>query len=131
MKPAVFLFGESEKGEFGNPLICHSLAHLCDKFGFPPKESLGIPYAIQTLLYNRQLLFCRVQEEGFSVEDYMKGFSLLKKEKCPPQLQAIFIPGVGNDTIIETAAEVCSLYKSNLVITEKDLYDYLTMSATI
>ena len=54
----VALFGEAEKGEFGIPLICQSLPQLCDVLGNPPEESQGIFYAVQTLLYSKQVLFC-------------------------------------------------------------------------
>jgi len=128
MKPTVFLFGEAERGEFGVPLICGSLPELCDVLGNPPEESQGISYAVQTLLYRRDLMFCRVREEGFSVNDYMQGFKSLTTEKWVPQLQAIIIPGVGDKEIVEAATHVCDLYKSVLVLTEKDLYDYLMNS---
>lgn len=124
MKPTIFLFGEAEKGEFGLPLVCESLPELCDTWGHPPIESQGIHYAIQALLYSKQLLFCRVQEEGFSIGDYMKGFRVLQ-EAVIPSLQAIVIPGVGNEDIVAAAMDMCSLYKSILILTEKDLYDYL------
>jgi hypothetical protein len=124
MKPTVFLFGEAEKGEFGLPLVCESLPELCDRVGNPPVESQGISYAIQALLYSKQLLFCRVEEEGFSIRDYMKGFKMLK-DITVPSLQAIVIPGVGDEEIVGAAMDLCSFYKSILVLTEKDLYDYL------
>jgi hypothetical protein len=117
MKPTIFLFGESKKGSFGSPLMCHSLENLCDYFGDPVEETLGIHYGVQTLLYNKDLVFCRVKEEGFSRSDYINGFSLLRKQAWTPQLQAIFIPGVGDEEIVEMATDVCHLYKSLLVIT--------------
>lgn len=126
MKSKIFLFGEAEKGEFGNPIACRSLPELFEALGNPPTESLGISYAIQTLHYQEDLLFCRVQEEGFSVGDYLKGFSVLRKKDLHHPVQAIVIPGVGDAKIIEAATDVCSLHKSLLVLTEKDLYDYLT-----
>ena len=126
MKPTVFLFGEAEKGEFGTPLVCHSLAHLCDTFGEPPQETQGVPYAIQTLLYDRQLVFYRVTEEGFSTREYIQGLRLLKTPPKPLDIHALLIPGVGDAEIIEEAHAVCSVYKSLLVITQRDLYDYLT-----
>ncbi|MES2198797.1 MAG: hypothetical protein V4489_01330 [Chlamydiota bacterium] len=131
MKPTVFLFGESEKGEFGIPLICQSLPELCDTLGNPPEESQGMFYAIQTLLYSKQLLFCRVQEEGFSVRDYIRGLELIKSEKWAPQLQAILIPGVGDEEIVDAAMGLCNIHNSLLVLTEKDLYDYLVGSHPI
>lgn len=128
MRNTVFLFGESEKGEFGRPLLCRSLVQLLDTLGNPPEESLGMSYAIQALLYNRELLFCRVKEEGFSVKDYIKGLKIIKNRSLVPQLQAILIPGVGDQEVVEAALKVCSLQKSLLILTEKDLYDYLTSS---
>ena len=125
MKPTVFLFGEAEKGEFGIPLICQSLPELCDVLGNPPEESQGIFYAVQTLLCSKQVLFCRVQEEGYSVKDYMKGLELIRSERWAPQLQAVLIPGVGDEEIVDAAMGICSIHKSLLVLTEKDLYDYL------
>ena len=128
MKPTVFLFGEAEKGEFGAPLICRSLPELCDTLGNPPEESQGIFYAVQTILFSKQLLFCRVEEEGFSSKDYIKGLRFLKSTRPTSLLQAIVIPGVGDEETMEAAADVCDLYKSLLVLTEKDLYDYLMSS---
>ena len=128
MKSTVFLFGEAEKGEFGIPLTCKSLPQLFETVGNPPEESLGIPYAIQALLYKQELLFCRVKEEGFSVKDYLKGLTLIRNQHLESNLQAIFIPGVGDKGIIEATMNVCSLYNSLLILTEKDLYDYLTFS---
>ncbi len=126
MKSTVFLFGEAEKGELGIPLICRSVSQLLQTLGNPPEESQGIPYAIQALLYNQEIVFCRVKEEGYSLRDYRKGLSLIKAERLDCPVHAIFIPGVGNQAIIEATMDVCSLYKSMLVVTEKDLYDYLT-----
>ncbi|MBM3199211.1 MAG: hypothetical protein FJZ58_08200 [Chlamydiae bacterium] len=125
MKSTVFLFGEAEKGEFGIPFACRSLFHLLDALGQPREESLGVYYAIQALLYDRDLIFCRVKEEGFSSIDYFKGLKLLQT-KYYNHLHAILIPGVGDQEIIEAALQVCSLNKSLLIITEKDLFDYLT-----
>jgi hypothetical protein len=125
MKPTVFLFSEAEKGDFGKPLICHSLIQLYDTFGAPKEDCQGIHYAIQSLLYNREILFCRVKEEGFSSQDYMRGLSTLRKKSWTPQLQAIFIPGVGDQEIIEATTNICKMYNSLLILTEKDLYDYL------
>ncbi len=128
MKSTIFLFGEAEKGEFGIPIFCNSLPQLFDLLGNPPEETLGIPYAIQSLYYKEELIFCRVKEEGFSLKDYIKGLSLIRKKPLKSPIQAILIPGVGDKKIIEAAVDVCSLYQSLLVLTEKDLYDYLTSS---
>ena len=130
MKPTIFLFGEAEKGEFGIPMICGSIPELCDTLGNPPEESQGIFYAVQALHYSKQLLFCRVEEEGFSIKDYLKGFKTLKSEKWAPHLQAVVIPGLGDEEIVEAAMDICSLHKSILVLTQKDLYDYLMSSGS-
>jgi len=125
-RQTVFLFGEAEKGEFCTPLACHSLAHLSDCLGNPPGESKGIQYAVQALMYEHDLIFFRVKEEGFSVPDYLKGLHLLQKKDLGFFLSAICMPGVGDLTIIEATDPICQMHKSLLIIDEKDLYDYLT-----
>lgn len=126
MSGAVFLFGEAEKGEFCTPLYCRNLVSLLERLGNPPQESQGIYYAVQTLLYQRELVFFRVREEGFSADDYLCGMKLLKNQDIDYTFDAIYMPGVGNKEIIDAAIPICRDYKSLLVITEKDLYDYLT-----
>lgn len=125
MKPTIFLFSESERGDFGKPLICRSLPQLYDIFGTEKGKTQGLHYAIQSLMYNREILFCRVKEEGFSVRDYMQGLSSLEQDKWAPHLQAIFLPGVGSVEIIEATERVCKKRGSILVVTPQDLYDYL------
>ena len=122
----IAIFGESEKGRFTNPYFLKSLPSLLDTLGTPPKESEGIYFAIQFILYGYESIFFRVSEEGFSVEEYLKGFWFLKRDV--KKIHALAIPGVGNKKIIEETKEVCDLHGSLLVITEKDLYDYLTMT---
>lgn len=121
----VFLFGEAEKGEFCTPLLCRSLPQLVDTLGNPPEESLGILYAIQTLMYDRDLIFFRVKEEGFSTEDYLRGLKLLQQKLIQFELGAICMPGVGDKEIINATSPICHLHKSFLILNEKDLYDYL------
>lgn len=126
MKMVVFLFGEAEKGEYCAPLLVRSLPHLIDILGNPPEESQGIPYAIQTLLFQRELIYFRVKEEGFSLSDYKKGLKILENEDLIPRLSAICLPGIGDREIIEECTRLCHLHKSCMIINEKDLYDYLT-----
>ena len=126
MKPTVFLFGEAEKGDYCTPHLCKSLPQLADTFGNPPEESLGLFYAIQTLLFDRDIVFFRVKEEGFSIQDYRKGLRLLQIKEAIPLLSAIYIPGIGDSELIQEVSDVCHIHKSLLVITQKDLYDYLT-----
>ncbi len=61
-----------------------------------------------------------MEEEGFSREDYLVGLEYLREAK--PHLTALCLPGVGDAQIIEASAPVCAL----LLLTEADLYDYLT-----
>jgi len=124
MRHTLFLFGEAEKGEYCTPLLCRALPQLPELLGNPPGESLGIFYAIQALLCGRELIFFRVREEGFSVPDYMRGLALLKKRSF--SISALGIPGVGNPEIIEAFSSICAQHRSCLVLSEKDLYDYLT-----
>jgi hypothetical protein len=128
MRHTIFLFGEAEKGDFCTPLLCRSLPQLAQTFGNPPEESLGLLYAIQALMFERELIYFRVKEEGFSVSDYMRGIRLLENREAFHDLTAICMPGVGDAEIIDATSSICSLYRSLLITTEKDLYDYLTHS---
>lgn len=121
----IVLFGEAEKGKFCFPYHCKSLIQLVESLGNPPPKSLGIYYAIKTILYQQELLFFRVEEEGFSLKDYLNGLNLLKNKEIK-NLTAICIPGVGDTQIINAAIPICQIHKSLLIITEKDLFDYLT-----
>ncbi len=127
MHRVVALFGEAEKGEYKNGYLCQSMADLSEQLGEPPSEDAkGLPFAIQALLYQHTVLFFRVHEEGFSDQDYLEGFDLLSQKEKIPNLTALCLPGVGNSEIIEATTPVCATHRSLLVITEKDLYDYLT-----
>ncbi|MBI2743017.1 MAG: hypothetical protein HYX48_03785 [Chlamydiales bacterium] len=125
MRHTIFLFGEAEKGDYCTPIACKSLPHLVDVLGHPPSDTLGIPFAIQTLLYEKELIFFRVKEEGFSTQDYMRGLKMLRTREMPSPLTAICMPGVGDAEIIDSTQAACQLHKSFLIITQKDLYDYL------
>jgi hypothetical protein len=126
MKPTVFLFGEAEKGDFCKPHLCKSLPQLADTFGHPPMDTMGLTFAIQTLLFRKEIIFFRVKEEGFSLNEYRKGLRLLQVKEAIPSLSAIYVPGIGDHEMIAEVSEVCHIHKSLLVITEKDLYDFLT-----
>lgn len=126
MRPTLFVFGEAEKGDFRTPYECVSLCHLAETFGNPPEKSRGIDFAIQALLYQSRLFFFRVEEEGFSLEDYFAGAKLLENRSFTSHLSAIGIPGMGNPEIVNAMGTICSLYGSLLLIEESDLYDYLT-----
>lgn len=126
MRHTIFLFGEAEKGEFCTPFPCKSLPQLADTFGNPPEQSLGLLYAVQTLMFERELIYFRVKEEGFSISDYMRGIRLLENKEVFQNLTAICMPGVGDAEIIDATSPICTLYRSLLITTERDLYDYLT-----
>lgn len=126
MGETVFIFGEAERGEFCTPLLCHSLPHLLDTLGHPPENSMGISYAVQALLYERNLVYFRVKEEGFSTQDYMRGLKLLQSKEDLYPLSAILMPGIGDSEIIDAFTPLCLLHNCLLVLTEKDLYDYIS-----
>lgn len=123
MKQTIALFGESEKGAYKTPHKLNHLPQLLDLLGNPPQESLGLFFAVQAILYNRELLFFRVAEEGFSKIDYMSGMKQLTKM---PPIHALCLPGVGDPEILSLSEEICHLHKSFLITSQKDLYDFLT-----
>lgn len=121
----IALFGESERGLFNTPYYFDALPQLLDHLGNPPPESRGLHYAVQALLFQRKLIFFRVEEEGFSYQDYFKGLRLLESGGPITEIGAICLPGVGDAEIIDAALPVCRSYHSIIVITEPDFYDYL------
>ncbi len=127
MKHVVALFGEAEKGQFQKPYRLKDLGQLVDSLGNPPPDSEGISFAVQSLLYKREIIYFRVEEEGFSASDYLHGFNHLLTEKGKEKkIHALCLPGVGDEKILTASAEICQLYKSFLITNQKDLYDYLT-----
>jgi hypothetical protein len=119
------LFGEAEKGDFHTPYYCKNLPQLAHHLGNPPSDSMGLYYAIQALMYERNVIFFRVKEEGFSVQDYFSGLRILEKEKLISEIAAIAIPGVGSHEIIEAVTPLCIVHKNIMIVSEPDLYDYL------
>jgi len=130
-KYTIVLFGEAQKGEYGTAYLCQDLVELEERLGEPPHHSLGLYYAVQALLYERQLIYWRVQEEGFSFEDYLEGLHLLETQQLIPEISALALPGVGDGRIIEASQPLCSRYHSLLILSEADLYDYLTSSRNV
>jgi hypothetical protein len=123
----IALFGEAGRGEFRTAYHCRTLEQLSAFLGEPPsKDCKGLDFAIQALLYQRGVVYFRVHEEGFSIQDYLSGFNFLENKNLFPNISAICLPGVGNAEIIQATDPLCNLYQSFLILTEKDLYDYLT-----
>lgn len=122
----VALFGEAERGEYQTAHHCRSLEDLAEFFGEPPPDSRGLHFAVQVLLYQRPLIFFRVPEEGFSRRDYLLGLEYLKGVREQLGLMALGLPGVGDAEIIEASMPICEQHRSLLIVTEADLYDYLT-----
>lgn len=121
----VFVFGEAEKGRFCTPHLISHLPQLLETLGHPPQDSLGIHYAIQTLLFQRELLF-RINEEGFSIPDYRVGVDLLSREGKSLSPMAICLPGLGDKELLDSLQPIAKKLRSLLVVSEADLFDYLT-----
>lgn len=121
----VALFGEAEKGIYHKPYHCDTLPQLVESLGNPPTESLGLYYAVQALLFKRKIIFFRVAEEGYSLQDYFLGLQMLEDQAAFGRLEAIAIPGVGNSDIIHAMTPICIQHKSILLLTERDFFDYM------
>lgn len=122
----VALFGEAEKGEYKTPYHFRSLEQLVDSLGQPPPNTQGLQFAVQTLMYKRELIYFRVREEGFSSNDYLAGLRYLQSAQDPMDLSALCMPGVGDSEIIEATSSICHRHHTLLILTEADLFDYLT-----
>lgn len=129
MKPLIALFGEAQKGDFARPFAIRSLIDLYDCLGEPPPDSLGIDCAVQCLQNGYLLFYIRVEEEGFSTRDYKKGLRDLRDKGHAKELTAMWLPGVGDRELFGQIARFCNPFKMVILVTERDLYDYLTCSA--
>ena len=118
----IALFGEAEKGTFCSPLVFSKLVPLEETLGNPPEGSMGLHLAIQALMLQKEVVYIRVQEEGFSISDYEKGLYLLQKQP----LAALGMPGMGHQEILHQAFDLCRLHNAFLMISQKDFYDYIT-----
>lgn len=125
-KQAIALFGEAEKGAFNTGFICRHVTELLDSFGNPPPDSFGLHYAIQALMYQYQLIFFRVEQEGFSKKDYFNGIKILSDSPLIDSVHAICTPGVGDHSIIEALLPLCYKHHQILIFNERDLVDYLS-----
>jgi hypothetical protein len=128
MKQVVVLFGEAEKGAYKIAHTLQKLPQLVDLLGNPPAESQGLFFAVQAILYNRELIYFRVAEEGFSHPDYYHGFKYLQDLRQTKKIHAICLPGVGDPEILMASEPVCQVHQSLLITSQKDLYDFLTSS---
>lgn len=125
---AIALFGEAERGSFDTGLICRHVPELMDYFGNPPPDSRGLFYAIQALLYDYELIFFRVEQEGFSKKDYLNGINFLKKSPFIESVHAICTPGLGDHSIIDALLPLCYEHHQILIFNERDFIDYLSYS---
>ena len=126
MKQIIALFGEAERGAFKTPHSLNQLPQLVDLLGNPPPQSEGLFFAVQAILYYRDILFFRVAEEGFSRLDYMSGLKYLGDKNKVKKVNALCLPGVGDPEILSVSEEICHLHQSFLITNQKDLYDFLT-----
>lgn len=126
MYRTIALFGEAERGEFHAAYYVKSLKQLVEMMGNPPAESKGLHYAVQALLLDWSLIFFRVKDEGFSRDDYFRGFNILENKELFPSLTALFLPGMGDAAVLDATIPLCRMHQSLLLTTEADLYDYLT-----
>ncbi len=126
MRRLIALFGEAKKGRIATPSWIKSMTQLNEQYGNPPKESFGLFFAIQFLLYDNELVYIRVRDEGFSQKDYFKGMKELIDKKQILHLSGICLPGVGDSAIIDAAISICKEHRCFMITTERDLYDYLT-----
>ena len=126
MRCTVALFGEAEKGPFETPHFLKDLPDLMDRLGTPPSESEGLFFAIQALLFKREIIYFRVANEGFSSKDYLNGLDILKCSHFQKKLHAICMPGVGDPKILKVTKLICQLHNTHLIVSEKDLFDFLT-----
>ncbi|NGX34725.1 MAG: hypothetical protein K1060chlam1_01078 [Candidatus Anoxychlamydiales bacterium] len=125
MNKVIAFLGESEKGRFHYPYFCSSLEQLATNLGNPPEDSRGLDFAVQALMYERDVIYFRVNQEGFNIKDYIHSLEILKDKTKVKKLDAICIPGVGDKEIILKLDPICKSHKSIIITTQKDLFDYL------
>jgi hypothetical protein len=126
VKKTIAIFGESKEGPLHTFIHLRSLPHIVESFGNPTETGLGIHLAIQALLFQREVLFYRLEEEGFQKDTYELGCHLLEKHPKKEELTAIALPGVGDTLILSFAQKVAAPIGALLLITAKDLYDFTT-----
>ncbi len=125
MKKTIAIFGESKEGPLKTLLLLRSLPNIVEIIGNPTETGLGVHMAIQAMLFGREVLFYRIEEEGFQRENYAFGCKLLETHPRKDDLAAIALPGVGDSTILSLAQKIIPS-GTILLLTEKDLYDFTT-----
>ena len=125
-KRTILIFGESKEGQFQKLLFINSLPKLATILGEPTETGIGVHIAIQAMLYNLEVLFYKVKEEGSDEDAYLQGFRLIEKEAPSLILGAIALPGASTPKILEIANSLCDLHNSLILSNERDLYDYIT-----
>ena len=127
MRPRVVVFGEASRGDLHTPYRPRDLLELEALLGHPPGQSLGLYFAVQTMLFERDLIYFRVEEEGYSLCDYYAGLRLLVRTQPLRQgIAAVSLPGGGAEEILEAASPLTEGDRAMLIMSERDLYDYLT-----
>lgn len=121
----IALFGEAERGEYKKGYFCEEIDQLAEIFGNPPDESFGLYYATQALLFRCPLIFFRVQQEGFSLEDYLAGAQILSVSPLAGRVRAICSPGLGDRRVIDLLTGFSHTHRQILITNERDLQDYL------
>lgn len=122
----IFIFGQAQKGVFCRPTYLKHALELLNHFGHPPELSSGISFALQSLLLQRPCIFYRVEEEGYSFNDYLRGLDILRSDWDHIKLEAIGLPGVGDPQLIAKTERFCIKKRSLILVTSTDLFDYLT-----
>ena len=89
MKETVIIFGEAEKGDFGTLIPIDTLPQLASRLGNPSEGALGIHLAIGAMMFNKNTIYYRVEEEGVGTKGYLHGLSLLLKGGSIPRLTAL------------------------------------------
>jgi hypothetical protein len=126
-RASILIFGESKRGEFLKLFQINTLPDLSTFLGEPTTSGIGIHMAIQSLLFEKSVLFIKVGEEGYDIDHYSLGFKEIDNN---PHLliDAIALPGVGSNEILKKASLLAKKKKALLILREKDLYDFITQS---
>ncbi len=123
----VVVFGESTKGVCAHPYQPRDLVDLELLLGHPPEGSHGLYLATQTMLLEHELVFFRVDEEGYSPQDYWMGARVLSElNNRRVTIDAVGLPGVGDAEIIAAVERSLKGRVPLLFMNERDLYDFLS-----